>query len=149
MLIINKRLDADETRWIEPEKGLKLKVGSVENHAYKSRQSLVRRHIDRLDASLKVGTNDFDLSAIGDVDSLDDLLLETCSQFLLLDWQGVGELVDGKEVAIAYTPEYGLALLKQKPQLYWAIVQTGSEIAHGIEEQKKEVLGKSSRRKSG
>ncbi|WP_241646877.1 hypothetical protein [Rosenbergiella metrosideri] len=143
MLIINKRLDADETRWIEPVKGLKLKVGSVESHGFKSTNSIVRRHISALDASFNVGTKDFDLSTIGDVDSLDDLLLETCAKHLLIDWQGVGELVDGKEVAIDYTPEHGLALLKQKPDLYWAILKTGSDIAQGIKEQQEESVGKS------
>ncbi|WP_241647294.1 hypothetical protein [Rosenbergiella metrosideri] len=142
MLIINKRLDADETRWIEPIKGLKLKVGSVESHDYKSRQAIVRRHIDRLDAALNVGTKEFNLSAIGDVDSLDDLLLDTCSKYLLLDWQGVGEIVGGKEVAIEYSPESGLALLKQKPELYWSILKTGSDIALGIKEKKEEAMGK-------
>ncbi|WP_241595997.1 hypothetical protein [Rosenbergiella epipactidis] len=142
MLIISRRLDADETRWIEPIKGLKLKVGSVESHDYKSRQAIVRRHIDRLDAALNVGTKEFDLSTIGDVDSLDDLLLDTCSKYLLLDWQGVGEIVDGKEVAIEYTPESGLALLKQKPELYWSILRTGSDIAQGIKEKKDDAVGK-------
>lgn len=142
MLIINKRLDADETRWIEPEKGLKLKVGSIESHGFKSTNSIVRRHISALDASLKIGTKEFDLSTIGDVDSLDELLLETCAKHLLLDWQGVGELVGGKEIAIEYTPENGLALLKQKPELYWAILKTGSDIAQGIKEQQEEAVGK-------
>lgn len=142
MLIINKRLDADETRWIEPIKGLKLKVGSVESHDYKSRQAIVRRHIDRLDAALNVGTKEFDLSTIGDVDSLDDLLLDTCSKYLLLDWRGVGEVVDGKEVAIEYSPESGLVLLKQKPELYWSILKAGSDIAQGIKEKKDDAVGK-------
>lgn len=142
MLIINKHLDADGTRWIEPVPGLKLKVGSTSNHGFKSRTALVRRHIDKLDNSFKVGTTDFSLDAIGDIDSMDDLLLETCSRHLLLDWEGVGEVVDGKEQAIPYTPEAGMVLLQQNPQFYWAIIQAGADIAAGKEEQKQEAVGK-------
>ncbi|WP_241640037.1 hypothetical protein [Rosenbergiella epipactidis] len=144
MLIINKRLDADETRWIDVKSvaGLKLKVGSIDSHGFKSRQAIVRRHIDRLDASFNVGTEQFDLDKVGNIDSLDDLLLEPCVKYLLLDWQGVGEIVDGKEVAIQYTPEHGLDLLRQKPELYWEILKTGSDIAQGVKEQQEEAVGK-------
>jgi len=143
MLIINKRLDADGTRWIEPTKGLRLKVSSLASHGFKSRNALVRRHIDKLDAAFKVGTTDFDLSSVGEIDSLDDLLLETCATYLLIDWEGVGELVDGKEVAIEYSKEGGLALLRQSPEYYWAILSAASDIAAGKEEEKKELVGKS------
>ncbi|WP_277755659.1 hypothetical protein [Rosenbergiella metrosideri] len=50
--------------------------------------------------------------------------------------------MDGKEVAIEYTPESGLALLKQKPELYWSILRTGSDIAQGIKEKKDDAVGK-------
>ncbi|MBS0855989.1 MULTISPECIES: hypothetical protein [unclassified Tatumella] len=142
MLIINKHLDADGTRWIEPVAGLKLKVGSTSNHGFKSRTALVRRHIDKLDSLFKAGTTDFSLDAVGDIDSMDDLLLETCSRHLLLDWDGVGEVVNGKEQAIPYTPEAGLAFLQQNPEFYWTIIQTGAEIAAGKEERKQDAVGK-------
>ncbi len=142
MLIINKHLDADGTRWIEPVEGLKLKVGSVSSHGFKSRSALVRRHIDKLDSLFKAGTTDFSLKSVGDIDSMDDLLLETCSRHLLLDWEGVGEVVDGKERTIPYTPEAGLTFLQQNPQFYWAILQAGADIAAGKEEQKQDAVGK-------
>ena len=142
MLIINKHLDADGTRWIEPVPGLKLKVGSTSNHGFKSRTALVRRHIDKLDSLFKAGTTDFSLKSVGDIDSMDDLLLETVSRHLLLDWEGVGEVVDGKEQAIPYTPEAGLTFLQQNPQFYWAILQAGADIASGKEEQKQDAVGK-------
>ena len=142
MLIINKHLDADGTRWIEPVTGLKLKVGSVSSHGFKSRSALVRRHIDKLDNLFKAGTTDFSLNSVGDIDSMDDLLLETCAGHLLLDWEGVGEVVDGKEQAITYTPEVGLIFLQQNPEFYWFILKAGSDIAAGKEEQKQDAVGK-------
>ena len=142
MLIINKHLDADGTRWIEPVAGLKLKVGSIDAPGFKSRNALVRRHIEKLDNTFRVGTTDFNLAEVGDIDSLDDLLLETCAKYLLLGWEGVGELVDGKEQEISYTPEAGLSFLKQNPQFYWSVLKAGSDIAAGKEEQRQEAVGK-------
>ena len=95
MIIIAPRIDLNSERWIEPVEGLRLKVGSVDNHHYRSRNALVRRHIEKLDATYKVGTKDFDLSSVGDIDSVDDLLIENCAHYLLKDWEGVGESVDG------------------------------------------------------
>lgn len=142
MFIIAPRIDLSGERWIEPQEGLRLKVASVSNHQYKSRNALVRRHIEKLDATYKVGTTDFNLSEVGDIDSVDDLLIENCAQFLLKDWEGVGTVVDGKEQAIPYTPENGANLLKQHPELYWQILMTASEIAAGKEEQIKDTVKK-------
>jgi len=149
MIIIAPRIDLNSERWIEPVEGLRLKVGSVDNHQYRSRNALVRRHIEKLDVTYKVGTEDFDLSSVGDIDSVDDLLIENCAHYLLKDWEGVGESVDGKEVAIDYTPEKGVALLKQRPELYWQILGTAAEIAEGKAEQTKETVKKSQKRKPG
>lgn len=149
MLIITPRMDTCGERWIEPRKGLKLKVASIENHQFRSRNALVRRHIEKLDAHYKVGTTEFNPADVGDIDAIDDLLIDTAARFLLLDWEGVGEIVDGKEKAIDYTPENGIALLKQHPELYWVVLTTGAEIATNKETQVKKTLGKSSKRKSG
>lgn len=155
MLIITPRIDIGGERWftpvlkLKPVEGLSLKVCSIENPQYRSRNALVRRHIEKLDAVYKAGTNEFDLSAVGDIDSMDDLLIDNCAQYLLTDWEGVGELVDGKEIAIEYTPEKGAALLKQRPEFYWQILAVAAEIASGKEEQKQETVKKQSKRKSG
>lgn len=149
MLILNPRIDLNGERWIEPFEGLRLKVASADNHQYRSRNALVRRHIDKMDSSLKVGTSDFSLADIGDVDSVDDLLIENCARYLLKDWEGVGEVVDGKEQAIEYTADKGVALIKQHPELYFLILAAASEIAEGKAEQVKETVKKPSKRKPG
>ena len=149
MIIIAPRIDLNSERWIEPVEGLRLKVGSVDNHQYRSRNALVRRHIEKLDATYKVGTKDFDLSSVGDIDSVDDLLIENCAHYLLKGWECVGESVDGKDVAIDYTPAKGVELLKQRPELYWQILGAAAEIAEGKAEQKKETVKKSQKHKPG
>lgn len=149
MLILNPRIDLNGERWIEPIEGLRLKVASADNHQYRSRNALVRRHIDKMDSSLKVGTSDFSLADVGDVDSVDDLLIENCARYLLKDWEGVGEVVDGKEQAIEYTADKGVALIKQHPELYFQILAAASEIAEGKAEQVKETVKKPSKRNHG
>ncbi|STG54472.1 Rac prophage; protein [Escherichia coli] len=54
--------------------------------------------------------------------------------YLLKDWKGVGELVNGVEVALEYTAERGIALLKQNPELYWQILAEAASIAQGKEQ---------------
>lgn len=149
MLIIAPRIDLNGERWFSPMEGLRLLVSSSENHQFRSRNSLVRRHIDKLDANYKVGTDEFNLSEVGDIDSVDDLLIETCATHLLKGWEGVGELVDGVEVAIEYTPERGVAMLKQNPELYWQIIVEAGNIAKGKRDQAEETVKKPSKRKSG
>ncbi|THE44659.1 hypothetical protein DJ495_06910 [Raoultella ornithinolytica] len=138
MLIISTQIDLNGERWFFPFKKpegskkkftpeeeslfkLRLLVASSESPEYRSRNALVRRHIDKMDAGYQVGTKDFNLSSVGDIDSVDDLLIDNVARFLLKDWEGVGQLVDGAEVAIDYTPEIGIVMLKQHPELYWRI----------------------------
>ncbi|MGE9805551.1 protein YdaY, partial [Escherichia coli] len=90
---------------------------------------LIRRHIEKMDASLHVGTKEFDISKVSEVDSVDDLLIDNAARYLLKDWKGVGELVNGVEVALEYTAERGIALLKQNPELYWQILAEAASIA--------------------
>lgn len=159
MLIIAPRIDLDGERWFSPYKKaedskkkytpeeeslftLRLLVSSSENPQYRSRNALVRRHIDKMDAGYLVGTKDFNLASVGDIDSSDDLLIDNAARFLLKDWEGVGELVDGKEIAIEYTPELGAAMLKQHPELYWKIVVEAGNIAKGKQEQAEETAKK-------
>ena len=50
--------------------------------------------------------------------------------------------MDGEQKPVAYTPEKGFMLLKQKPELYWQVLGVAAEIAQGKEEQKKEAVAK-------
>lgn len=149
MLIITPKIDLDGQRWFSPLDGLRLLVASSETPQYRSRNALVRRHIDKMDVSLQVGTSQFDMEKVGDIDSVDDLLIDNCAKYLLKGWEGVGELIEGKETPIDYTPERGAALLKQHPDIYWLVLGEASAIAHGKEQQKQETVKKPSKRKSG
>ena len=153
MLLISEKIDLNGERWIGEkeglQKGLRLKIGSIQNPEYRSRNALIRRHMEKLDATYNVGTSEFVLSAVGDIDSSDDLLIENCARFLLLDWQGVGEMIDGKAQAIDYSPEKGILLLQEKPALYWIILSVAAQIAEGKQKQIEETVGKSSKHRSG
>ncbi|EQC1035877.1 hypothetical protein ACY2G5_004338 [Klebsiella pneumoniae] len=159
MLIVTPKIDLNGERWFSPYQKaensneeytpeeeslfkLRLLVASSENPQYRSRNALVRRHIDKMDAGYKVGTKEFNLSRVGDIDSVDDLLIDNVARFLLKGWEGVGQLVDGVEVAIDYTPEVGIAMLKQHPELYWLILAEAAKIAQGKEQQTQETVKK-------
>ncbi|MCF6689010.1 hypothetical protein [Raoultella terrigena] len=159
MLIINQKIDLNGERWFFPYKKpedskkkctpeeeslfkLRLLVASSENPEFRSRNALVRRHIDKMDASYQVGTTNFDLAAVGEIDSVDDLLIENCARYLLKGWEGVGTLDNGVEVAVDYTPELGAFMLKQHPALYWQIMAEAANIAQGKELQTQETVGK-------
>ncbi|MBJ9280431.1 hypothetical protein I5489_04900 [Citrobacter koseri] len=155
MIILNPRIDVGGERWFTPLKdlkpieGLKLLVSSIDNDQYRSRNALIRRHIEKMDASYQVGTSEFSLSAVGEIDSADVLLIDNCARFLLKGWEGVGELVEGKEAPIEYTPERGAALLKQEPAIYWQILAEAASISQGKEQQKQETVKKPSKRRNG
>lgn len=159
MLIVTPKIDLNGERWFYPYQKaedsqkeytpeeeslfkLRLLVASSENSQYRSRNALVRRHIDKMDAGYKVGTTDFNLASVGDIDSVDDLLIDNVARFLLKGWEGVGQLVDGVEVAIDYTPEMGAIMLKQHPELYWLILAEAANIAQGKEQQTQETVKK-------
>ncbi|HCD3188205.1 TPA: hypothetical protein NBM92_002509 [Klebsiella oxytoca] len=159
MLIVTPKIDLNGERWFSPYKKpedserqfsaeeeslfkLRLLVASSENPQYRSRNALVRRHIDKMDAGYKVGTKEFNLASVGDIDSVDDLLIDNVARFLLKGWEGVGQLVDGTEVALDYTPELGAAMLKQHPELYWLILAEAANIAQGKEQQTQETVKK-------
>lgn len=46
------------------------------------------------------------------------------------------------DVKLAYTPERGVALLKQNPSLYWLILAEAAAIAQGKEQQTQETVKK-------
>lgn len=149
MLIIAPRIDLNGERWFSPMEGLRLLVASSENPQYRSRNALVRRHIDKMDASYQVGTKNFNIASVGDIDSVDDLLIDNCARYLLKGWEGVGEQVDGKDVAIDYTPEHGIVLFKQHPELYWQVLAEAANIAQGKEQQTQETVKKPSTLNAG
>ncbi|WP_312838462.1 hypothetical protein [Pantoea piersonii] len=151
MLILKTpKFDANSERWIEPMEGLRLKVGSISNPAFRSHNAMVRRHISKLDERFKVGTSEFNSADIDVTDISDDLLIDSVAKHLLLGWEGVGEADEsGKETAIEYSAEKGKALLLQHPELYWAVLSTASDIAAGKEAQTQETVGKSSQAKAG
>lgn len=128
MLILKTpKLDVNSERWITPMEGLKLKVGSISNPAFRSHNAIVRRHIDKLDARFKVGTPDFNPAEIDVTEISDDLLIDSVAKHLLIDWEGVGEADEGgKETAVEYSAEKGKALLLQHPELYWAVMSIQS-----------------------
>ncbi|MCC7824513.1 hypothetical protein INR25_26345, partial [Klebsiella pneumoniae] len=68
--------------------------------------------------------------------------IDNAARFLLKGWEGVGQLVDGIEVALDYTPELGAAMLKQYPALYWLILAEAANIAQGKEQQTQETVKK-------
>lgn len=159
MLIVTPKIDLNGERWFYPYQKaedsqkeytqeeeslfkLRLLVASSENPQYRSRNALVRRHIDKMDAGYKVGTKEFNLAGVGDIDSVDDLLIDNVARFLLKGWEGVGQLVDGIEVALDYTTELGVAMLKQHPELYWLILAEAANIAQGKEQQTQETVKK-------
>ena len=159
MLIISSQIDLNGERWFYPYKKpagskkkftpedealfkLRLLVASSENPQYRSRIAVVGRHIDKLAASYQVGSDYFYLACVGEIDSVDDLLIDNAARFLLKGWEGVGQLVDGSEVALDYTPELGIAMLKQYPDLYWRILAEAASIAQGKEQQTQETVKK-------
>lgn len=151
MLILKTpKFDVNAERWIEPMEGLKLKVGSISNPAFRSHNAMVRRHISKLDDRFKVGTSEFNPADIDVSDISDDLLIDSVAKHLLLDWEGVGEADEaGNETVIKYASEKGKALMLQHPELYWAVLSTASDIADGKEAQTRETVGKSSNVKAG
>lgn len=95
MFILNQKIIIGGERWFTPMKdlkpidGLKLLVASSDNDQYRSRNALIRRHIEKMDASLHVGTKEFDISKVSEVDSVDDLLIDNAARYLLKDWKGL------------------------------------------------------------
>lgn len=89
MFILNQKIIIGGERWFTPMKdlkpvdGLKLLVASSDNDQYRSRNALIRRHIEKMDASLHVGTKEFDISKVSEVDSVDDLLIDNAARYLL------------------------------------------------------------------
>lgn len=149
MIIINDKVSAEITEWIEPIKGLKLLICSG-SEKHRNALATIHRHIDRVDSRLGAGTDNFSVAGLDAVGSMDDLQVEAMAQYLIKDWKGVGELnEDGKEVAVEYTSERGVALIKQNLELYWKVMVESARIAKEENKQVDETVKKSSKRKVG
>lgn len=153
-------LDLDGTRWVhfklddsgehllpnQSEEGadLSLLVGSTANPLFRSHHALIQRHMSAIDAQARVGTKEFSPLALDPLkfDSMDDMLVGLVSKHLVKDWKGVQEEAE-KGVPAPYTQERGQVLLRQYPELYWFVLQTGADIAHRIKEKTQETVGKS------
>ncbi|MEY0725905.1 hypothetical protein AB7254_01335 [Providencia rettgeri] len=143
MFILNDKSVCELVKWIEPIKGLRLLIGSINNDDYRSVNSTIHRHIDRLDTKMKVGTPEFDPAEIEITKAPDEMLTSTAARYLIRDWEGVGELnAKGKEVAIEYTPERGTMLLNQKPEIYWQVLHAAAFVGREEEEQVADTVKK-------
>ncbi|WP_272667593.1 MULTISPECIES: hypothetical protein [unclassified Providencia] len=143
MLILNENSKVEMTEWIEPQEGVKLLVGSIENEHYRTTSATIFRHVDKLDSKMNVGTPDFDIDKIDITQTPDDLVMAAVARYLVKDWKGIGELNEkGEEVAIEYTPERGEILLKQKPEFYWKILNAAIELGKEESEQTVKTIKK-------
>lgn len=153
-------LDLNGTRWVhfkldedgehllpvDLEEGadLSLLVGSTASPLFKSHHALINRHMASIDAQARVGTREFDPIALEEVkfDSMDDMLIGLVAKHLIRDWKGVQE-EEEKGIPAPYTPERGVVLLRQYPELYWLSLKTGTDIALRAEARAEETSGKS------
>ncbi|WP_273804191.1 hypothetical protein [Providencia rettgeri] len=143
MIILNSDSKLEAVKWIEPIAGLKLLVCSIENEFYRTTSATIYRHIDRLDNKMNLGTPEFDLSKVDIAQTPDDLLMATTARYLIKGWEGVGEVNEsGKQVAIEFTPERGAMLLKQKPELYWKVLNAAVELGKEEVEQVADAVKK-------
>ncbi|POA50291.1 hypothetical protein C1893_01700 [Pseudomonas sp. MPR-ANC1] len=144
------KLDLDGTRWVDIDKGVRLKIGSAGNPKFKSHHALILRHQAAVDSRYGVGTEGFDPSntEIAEIESMDDMLVDLVCKHLILDWEGVEE-ADAPGVDAEYTQERGKLLIAVRPDVYFLALKTGSDIAMRAEEKTKETVGKPSRRTNG
>ncbi|MEX9609622.1 hypothetical protein JI723_13900 [Providencia manganoxydans] len=127
MIILTDKPSIELTKWIDLKDGLRLQVGSINHDDYRSVNSAIHRHIDRLDAKMKVGTAEFDPEDMEISKAPDEMLTSIAARYLIRGWEGVGELNSkGEAVAVEYTPERGAMLLNQKPELYWQVLHAAA-----------------------
>jgi hypothetical protein len=140
-----EHLDALSTRWIEPVEGLRIKVASAAKEGYKNDFRVVMRHVQALSGQHGIGTEGFSVLKMADLPPLDSdkLFVELACKHLVIDWEGVAEADDpGKPTP--YTPERGVLLMEQLPEIYFVVMQAAQAIALRQKEQAAETLGKSS-----
>ncbi|HCV41043.1 MAG TPA: hypothetical protein DGQ94_20475 [Pseudomonas sp.] len=128
-------LDINGERWVEFAPGAQILVGSIANPIYKSHQALINRHLAAINQQAGIGTAEFSLGAIPDVEleTDDDLFVELAAKHLIKDWKGVDvEEKPGEQAP--YTPKLCIALINQMPAVYFLALRTATDIARRIEE---------------
>ena len=129
-------MDALSTRWIEPAPGLRLQVGSSARPGYTSDFRQIQRHLETAARQMGVGTESFDIlkQASFDIPDPDILFVELACKHLILAWEGVAEAED-PETPAPYTPERGVLLIEQLPEVYFLTLQAANAIALREQEQ--------------
>lgn len=127
-------LDINGQRWVEFAPGAEILVGSIASPLYKSHQALINRHLALINQQAGVGTAEFSLGAIPDVEleTDDDLFIELAAKHLIKDWKGVDVEEKPGEPA-AYTPELCIQLIKQMNSVYFLALRTATDIARRVE----------------
>lgn len=131
-------LDLNGQRWVEFAPGAEILVGSIANPLYKSHQALINRHLALINQQARVGTAEFSLSDIPDVEleTDDDLFIELAAKHLIKDWRGVDVEENPGEPA-PYSPDLCIQLIKQMNSVYFLALRTATDIARRIEEKAK------------
>jgi len=128
-------LDLNGQRWVEFAPGAEILVGSIASPIYKSHQALINRHLALINQQARVGTAEFSLADIPDVEleTDDDLFIELAAKHLIKDWKGV-DVEERPGEPAPYTPELCIQLLKQMNSVYFLALRTGTDIARRVEE---------------
>ncbi|MGH8330928.1 MAG: hypothetical protein ACRER3_05790 [Pseudomonas fluorescens] len=136
-------LDVVSTRWIEPAPGLRLQIGSSARPGYTSDFRQIQRHLEFASRQMGVGTEEFDIlkKSTLEIPDPDILFVELACKHLILDWEGVAEAEDPNTPA-PYTPERGVVLVEQMPEIYFLVLKTANDIALRQEEQITETVEK-------
>ncbi len=136
-------LDAVSTRWIEPAPGLRLQIGSSARPGYTSDYRQIQRHLEFASRQMGVGTEEFDILKKSSVEIPDPdiLFVELACKHLILDWEGVAEAED-PDAPAPYTPERGVVLIEQMPEVYFLALNAANDIALRHKEQVAETVEK-------
>lgn len=128
-------LDINGQRWVEFAPGAEILVSSIANPLYKSHQALINRHLALINQQARVGTAEFNLSDIPDVEleTDDDLFIELAAKHLIKDWKGV-DVEEQPGVPVPYTPDLCVQLIKQMNSVYFLALRTANDIARRVEE---------------
>lgn len=136
-------LDINGQRWVEFAPGAEILVSSIANPIYRSHQALVNRHLAAINQQAGIGTADFSIGAIPDVqlETDDELFVELAAKHLIKDWKGVDVEEKPGEPA-PYSPELCVALINQMPSMYFLALRTATDIARRVEEKAKATAEK-------
>ncbi|CAM3893730.1 hypothetical protein CCOS865_02231 [Pseudomonas reidholzensis] len=136
-------LDINGERWVEFAPGAEILVASIANPIYKSHQALINRHLASINQQAGVGTAEFSVGAIPDVqlETDDDLFVELAAKHLIKDWRGV-DVEENPGQPAPYSPELCVALINQMASVYFLALRTATDIARRVEEKAKATAEK-------